>query len=225
MIGFLRFPRLPKADRLYVRTAFLVTTIIRMILVVAVVSSVWQREWFTLFLSFSTFVLTFLPALIKRNYYITLPIELELVVIIFLFSSIFLGEVHGYYTKFWWWDLVLHCSSAIVLAFLGFMIVYSLYISRKIILDPFFVALFSFSFALSIGALWEIVEFTVDSTLGFNMQKSGLVDTMWDLIIDACGALVVSTAGYFYVKSGHLKGFNLLLEKFAKVNPKLFNKG
>ena len=34
------------------------------------------------------------------------------------------------------------------------------------------------------------------------MQKSGLLDTMSDLIIDAAGAFVASMTGYFYLKAG-----------------------
>lgn len=62
-------------------------------------------------------------------------------------------------------------------------------------------------FALGVGALWEIFEFTMDSLFGMNMQKpmlgdpSGLTDTMWDLIVDATGALVISVLGWRYLKN------------------------
>jgi len=39
----------------------------------------------------------------------------------------------------------------------------------------------------------------MDWYLGFNMQKSGLVDTMTDLLINAVGALIAAVIGYFYV--------------------------
>jgi len=65
-----------------------------------------------------------LPRLFERGYKIYLPVEFEIIIIVFLYATLFLGEVHGYYDKFWWWDLVLHTSSA--LAF-GFMILYVLY--------------------------------------------------------------------------------------------------
>jgi hypothetical protein len=64
---------------------------------------------------------------------------------------------------------------------------------------------------LSIGALWEIFEFLMDSLFGLNMQKSGLIDTMWDLIVDALGALVISILGYLYLK-GDIK----LLERLDR---------
>ena len=57
----------------------------------------------------------------------------------------------------------------------------------------------SFGFAVTIGTLWEIFEFLMDWFFGFNMQKSGLVDTMTDLLINAIGAAIAAAIGYFYV--------------------------
>jgi uncharacterized membrane protein YjdF len=109
-----------------------------------------------------------------------------------------------------------------ILGFVGFLIVYILYTEKRIKTTPRFVMLFSFCFAVAIGALWEIVEFTIDSSLGWNMQKSGLVDTMWDLIVDAIGAFVVSLSGYFYLKrKNQLPFFERGLRRFMEKNPKL----
>ncbi len=80
-------------------------------------------------------------------------------------------------------------------------------------LSPFFTALFAFSFAVTIGSLWEIYEFAFDGFLGLNMQKfmledgtvltghEALSDTMKDIIVDMGGALVASVAGYFAVRN------------------------
>ncbi|MDZ7684118.1 MAG: hypothetical protein U5O39_03165 [Gammaproteobacteria bacterium] len=68
--------------------------------------------------------------------------------------------------------------------------------------------MFSFMFAVGVGALWEIFEFAMDSIFGLDMQKamlgdpSGLTDTMWDLILDALGALTISTIGYGDLRHG-----------------------
>ena len=43
-------------------------------------------------------------------------------------------------------------------------------------------------FVVSLGTLWEVFEFTIDSTGLFRSQR-GLEDTMFDLIVDAIGAL------------------------------------
>ena len=59
---------------------------------------------------------------------------------------------------------------------------------------------------MTAGAMWEIFEFTIDQIFEAGMQKSGLVDTMVDFIIDAVGALVAVIFGYFYIKQGRKTG-------------------
>jgi flagellar biosynthesis protein FliR len=195
---------------------------IRVSLIVAIFLAFYERQWINIFLSVLTLFLTFFPSIIKRNYKVTLPLEFEFLIIIFLYSSLFLGEVGGYYERFWYWDVLLHGLSSMILGTIGFLFVYLLNkdSSVKMDLGAVFVSIFSFSFALSIGALWEIFEFAMDSFFGFNMQKSGLVDTMWDLIIDALGALIISVFGYFYVKKVKTPLFYNFVEKFLSLNKK-----
>jgi len=153
-------------------------------------------------MSILTLLVMFLPTIIERRLSIDFPSEFEIIVVIFIFAALYLGEMQSYFTKVWWWDIFLHTFSGLIIGAFGFSLVDILNKNEKISisLSPVFVSIFSFCFALAIGALWEIYEFTMDSLFGFNMQKSGLVDTMWDLIVDAFGALVFSIIGYFYLK-------------------------
>ena len=57
------------------------------------------------------------------------------------------------------------------------------------------------SFSVFIGVALGIFEFFMDYFFGLNMQKSGLVDTMTDLIVNTVGALVVGIAGFLYLKN------------------------
>ena len=173
---------------------------IRLVLLLAVIEAIIYKNWTGLFVSLLVLFITFLPALIQRNYKIHLPIELEFIVVVFVYASIFLGEARGYYIKIWWWDIALHALSGIIIAFAGFLILLILYQQYKIKANPVTIAVFAFCFALSLGTIWEIIEFTADTFFGLNMQKSGLVDTMWDLIVNAWGALVISFLGYFYIR-------------------------
>ena len=69
-------------------------------------------------------------------------------------------------------------------------------------MKPSLLTVFSFCFAIALGALWEIFEFAMDSFFGFNMQKTGLRDTMWDMIVNTVGALIASISGYVYLRYG-----------------------
>ncbi len=168
--------------------------------------SLWHQDWLMVFVSTVGLLSVWLPPILARSWQVHFPVEFELVLNIFIYASIFLGEIQGYYTRFWWWDAVLHFSSGLALGFVGFLIIYALHKTGKLCTYPIVLAVFAFCFALSLGALWEILEFTSDQVFGTNMQKpmlgdpSGLTDTMFDLILDALGALLVSVSGYFYVK-------------------------
>lgn len=155
-----------------------------------------------------------LPNILEGKFHITIPTNTIIAYLIFLYAAIILGEVRSFYYRFSYWDTVLHAFSAGMLGSLGFYIVAFLNDSEitSLKLSPFFVALFAFCFALAIGVLWEIYEFSFDGLLGLNMQKfrledgtnllgrEALKDTMDDLIIDCIGALVTSTIGYFGLK-------------------------
>lgn len=202
---------------------FGISTILRILLFIASLIALYKKDWTPFALALFTLFLTFLPYIIKRRYKIEFPSEFEIAIIVFVYASIYLGDTQLFYYKFWWWDALLHGLSGIIIGALGFMLVFILNQEYKVKLSPTFVAFFSFSFAIAIGTVWEIFEFSMDSFFGLNMQKSGLVDTMWDLIFDVVGALIASILGYLYMKK-HVNIFKGLHQKFINKNPRLFKK-
>lgn len=169
--------------------------------------------------------ITFLPILLGKRFQVKIPHEFETLAVVFVYMSLFLGEVQGYYLRFWWWDLVLHAGSGFLLGILGFLLVYVLNEKRgvELGLHPLFVAVFAFMFAMGMAAIWEIFEFIMDQVLGLNMQQSGLVDTMWDLIVDGVGAFFISVLGWSYLKTKKSDSFlEKWIDDFIEKNPRLF---
>lgn len=206
----------------YKRISSFTVFLIRLSLLGALIFSAYYANWIVVFASVATLILTFFPEMFERRYEIDIPEELEIVTALFIFAAIFLGEAHGFYTRFWWWDLVLHGGSAFVFGFIGFIILFVLQRTNKVGASPFWIGVFSFCFAVAIGALWEIFEFIMDFYFGFNMQKSGLFDTMSDLIVDSIGAFIVSLGGYVYLKSENEFIFGRTIRRFVRNNPHLF---
>ncbi len=214
-----------------------ITSLIFLSLIIAFPISIWEQNWLNTFLIFLTFLLFFIVEMVQDKYEFVLPGELQLVLILFIYAGIFLGGVAEFYYRFWWFDSLLHAISGIGLGFIGFLIAYSLRKTGKFNADPFFIALFGFCFALSLGVLWEIFEFGMDEFFGLNMQKArnleqvygyfdtrlGVLDTMYDLILDALGALIASISGYLYLKNGEFLIFDELVQSVEKKNPKYFN--
>ncbi len=169
--------------------------------------SFWYGEWVYVFISLIAFIFAVYPRRVKVKG-ISFSSGMNLFILLFVYLAIFLGELRQFYIKFWWWDIFLHSFAAVILGLLGFSIVYFLNKeARHSSLSPLFVAIFGFSFAVMIGVLWEIFEFLIDYSFGFNMQKSGVVDTMTDLIVDGLGALIVSVWGYLSLKGDFKKSF------------------
>jgi uncharacterized membrane protein YjdF len=182
----------------------------RVLIIAAGIFAIFAKDWLNVFLASVTLLLTFLPDMIERRFKVDYPSEFEIILLFFIYGSLALGEIHGFYTRLWWWDLMLHGFSAIIVGIIGFSLIYILNKEYKveICLTPMFIAIFSFCFAIAIGALWEVFEFSMDTFFGLNMQKSGLLDTMSDIMVDIAGALTVSIIGYLYLKGGFkfLKG-------------------
>jgi len=160
-----------------------------------------------------------LPSLLERRVKLIIPSRMIIVYALFLYGAIYLGEIRNFYYIIPHWDTILHTFSGGMLGTLGFSIIVLLNRTDKVPIDlsPMFIVVFTFCFAVTLGVIWEIYEFSVDSLLGLNMQKfalengtplighAALLDTMKDLIVDCIGALVTSTAGYISLK--HKKGW------------------
>lgn len=210
-----------------------ITLLLQLILLVEAVVALWNQRWFTAFLSGMIMLVTFLPLVFERRFRIRIPPDLQLAAIGFVFASLFLGEIRDYYTRFWWWDMALHSLSGFLLGILGFLLVHIMNEIEdvNVHMKPSFVAFFAFMFALGTGALWEIFEFAMDSLVGTNMQKpmlgdpSGLTDTMWDLIVDALGALEISILGWRYLKNpDETSVLERWLDTFVAHNSHLFRR-
>lgn len=186
--------------------------IFRAMLVVAIILSIYFTQWENLLAASTALFLTFVPALAEKRFKLDTPSYFELIILIFIFFAIFLGEIFSFYHRVPYWDAMLHFSAGIIIAAVGFALITVLNNSPRVALklSPFFVALFAFCLGVTLGTLWEIYEFWQDAWFGFNMQKTGLDDTMKDLMLDAIGALLVSVAGFLWIRKDHnsIKWFN-----------------
>lgn len=141
-----------------------------------------------------------LPAILKHRYRFYLPFAIDFGIVSFVFATLFLGHLANFYDYIPFWDTVVHFQSGLILGAAGFVLVYTLNEQETVHLDlsPGFVAFFAVTFSLAIGVVWEIFEFVADYFFIIDWQD-GNIDTMWDLIADGGGALIVSVIGYFWM--------------------------
>ncbi len=171
-------------------------------------------------------IVTLLPLRLGTRFSLYIPLEIEVLTIALIYGSLYLGEFGSYYEKFWWWDILLHSGSGVLFSSFGFLLIWILNEDPKVhlTLSPLFMSLFAFSFSVVTATLWEIFEFFMDEFFGLNMQKSGLVDTMWDLVVASVGGFVVAIYAYFYTKFGFKSFVSSWFEHFIDSNPVYFDK-
>ena len=202
----------------------LVIRVIQTILGLEILSGLATHTWPAVFVAVATLVLTFLPERFAGFFGIRLPRSVLTAIVMFIFATLFLGEIGDFYERFWWWDVVLHFTSALSFGAIGFLLIFMLFEGDRYAAPHWALALLAFCVGLSIGALWEMFEFSMDQVFGMNMQKSGLVDTMKDLIIDSGGAAIGAFSGYLYLKERQFGGLGRVLEQFVEANKRWYGK-
>ena len=188
-----------------------------------------KRNWENVFLTALVIALTLVPALLWRRYRVIVPPEFQLVTVLFIFLSLFVGSALDFYYRFWWWDTVLHTASGFLLGIVGFVVLFLLNQTNRLPegINPVFLCLFGVTFAVTLGVLWEIVEFAVDQIwphLNMQTTETGVRDTMVDLIVDTVGAMVVGLMGLAYLKSGRYSFVADAVRGFIDHNPRLFKR-
>ena len=206
-----------------------VTSALQLLLVIGLVLFLLRRNWENVFLTSVVIALTLVPAFLFRRYRVIIPPEFQLISALFVFLSLFLGSALDCYYHFWWWDLVLHTASGFLLGIIGFITLYVLNQTDRLPpeMKPAFRCFFGFTFAVTLGVLWEIYEFAMDRFWpAFDMQSTGtrVVDTMKDLIVDTIGAMVVALMGYGYLKSGRYSFIGDGVRAILRTNPRLLDR-
>lgn len=166
--------------------------------------------------------ITFLPAILERDYRVPLDVGLTL----WLTSAVFLHQVGaeiGLYDAVWWWDHLTHGLSASVVAGAGYAAVRGVdEHSERINFPPRFVFVFVLLSVLAAGVVWEVLEYAllvVMPLLGMEpiLTQHGIDDTVMDLMFNSAGAVIVATWGTVHL--GGLTGaFASHLDRRAERN-------
>lgn len=159
---------------------------------------IYIKHYLFAFSALIAILLSLIPALLKRNYNINLPWGIDFLITFVLYIHTF-GLTFKLYKTVFYYDIIMHLLGTVVIALLGFIIVYTLHFTKKVRLTILLIGFFTVIFAIGVGALWEIGEFAIDQFLGTQAQIDNF-DTMGDLIYDTIAALITAFVGMLYVK-------------------------
>ncbi len=167
------------------RTSLLVYIVIRILVLLCLITQLIHGDLNNAFLCGLTLVLLMMPFFISKNFKIEIPNFFEIVILLFIFSSEILGEINSFYIKIPIWDTLLHTLNGFLCAGVGFSLVNLLNEnSEKISLSPFYVAIVAFCFSMTIGVLWEFIEWGADNIMLTDMQKDKIVSTISTVTLD-----------------------------------------
>ncbi len=171
------------------RGAMIVYLLLRAIVIAILVRSVMLGEYENVFTCALTLVLFLLPSFLERRMRIDLPDTMEIIILLFIFSTEILGEVNAWYVRVHGWDTIMHTLNGFLCAAIGFCIVGVLNRSSRVdmALSPAYLALAAFCFSMTIGVLWEFFEFGMDMFFHTDMQKDTVIHAIYSVALDPAG--------------------------------------
>jgi len=148
---------------------------------------------------------TFVPALLERNYDIPLDPWLG----VWITTAVLLHTIGsaGFYARVPWWDHLTHALSASLVAGAGYTTLRAVDLhSDEIDIPSRFAFVFILVVVLAFGVVWELFEFGLDivadeTGISMPLAQFGLDDTVADLTYNSVGALIVALFG-----QAHLTG-------------------
>ena len=150
---------------------------LRLIVIATIIRCAFIGQYENCFIGVLALILFLIPPFIEHQFKVELPTTLEVIAFSFVFCAQILGEIGCYYIKYPFWDSMLHTVNGFVFAAFGFCLMDMFNKSKRtsFSLSPFSLALVAFCFSMTIGVLWEFVEFGIDYFLDFDMQKDFII--------------------------------------------------
>lgn len=169
--------------------------LLRLVVILIMINQLFDRNYENVFFCLLAIMLFAVPSFIETHTRIEIPPALENSILFFIFAAQILGEMRSYYVAYPFWDTMLHTANGFLAAAIGFSLVDILNQSQKgtFRLSPVFVAIVAFCFSMTIGVLWEFLEYFMDMVFATDMQKDTIVHTIRSVMLDPTNSQKVVT--------------------------------
>lgn len=165
---------------------------LEVLVIVSIIRQFFLGNYHNVFLGILTLILFSVPKLIEHKLDVSIPVGLESVILLFIFSAEILGEINAFYIKIPIWDTILHTTNGFLMAAIGFALIDIFNRSERfsISMSPYFVAFFAFCFSMTVGVIWEFFEFGMDQIFSLDMQKDWILPAVSSVKLNPDGANV-----------------------------------
>jgi len=179
------------------------TTALKVMMVVLAIKAVLSGPEVWVYSGIFCTVFVFVPTLMRRYLDISMPVALEFLLFLALFLHVGGGAL-GIYDVFGPWDIVTHFVSTFMLALifvtLFFVANHHWGLMR---MTPARIVLVTMVIAMSLGLLWEGMEWAADKLFDIRAQD-GIGDTLMDLVMDAVGGMAAALLAVRWARNGTL---------------------
>lgn len=170
------------------RKKLIIYITLRILVIICMIAEILHGDLNNVLLCILTLILFTLPDFISNKFEVDLPDTLEIITYLFIFAAEILGEIQRFFLIFPYWDTMLHTLNGFLQAAIGFSLVDILNKNdSRINMTPGFVALVAFTFSMTVGVIWEFVEFGADYYFYQDMQKDRIVSTISSIKINPTG--------------------------------------
>ena len=197
----------------------IIAWLLRAILVLLSIDLLIHGEFIAAMIYIFTFLLSLLPILINEMYSVQLHWLYD-ILLTFILVMHMLG-FGGLYEFVPIWDDIGHLFGSAVIAFFCFSYFYGMNSAKRHRLSLSMIGFLTLLFTVTIGAIWEILEFLWDNivmlSFSYGFAQNSLYDTMIDIVFDFTSAIVISLLMVFL-----LQKFDGKMEKILKPIVKIF---
>jgi hypothetical protein len=184
---------------------------LKIIMVIFLIISIYNQNWVWIFGCILALIVSSVPTILKRNYQITLPLVLEILITFALILHVGGGLLGGYSIP--QYDSLTHFVSSFLVAFIAFVIIYILdEYWDGLMMDKYAMAFVVVIATIAMGVVWEFNEWITDIVFG-TYEQWGYNDTVKDLFIDALAGILMAVVGVAMIKRGR---FDELTEELGK---------
>ena len=162
------------------KSSFFIYLLLRLLVIIMMILQMFNKNYENVFFCLLTLLLLTIPSFLQVTFKVELPTTLEIIILLFLFIAVILGDVSRFYMIFPYFDTLLHTCNGFLAAAVGFSLVDLLNNNDKIQfhLSPIFVVIVAFCFSMTIGILWEFFEYFMDLIFYTDMQKDTIIHTI-----------------------------------------------
>lgn len=168
------------------RSSFIVFSIMRASIIAMLVHQIVIGRYENVYLYILTLLLLLMPSIIQVQFKVEIPPTLEIIIFCFIFAAEILGTINSFYNIIPFWDTMLHTLNGFLAAAIGFSLIWLLNDNKRqeINLSPMYLALVAFCFSMTIGVIWEFMEFGMDMFFGMDHQRDTIITTLNSRLLD-----------------------------------------